>query len=1066
MDCNPCLLFANKRWPSASHSLHLMTDRVKWITHNGQCDSPRIVALVQSQNTLLQRPSLFVVLHLENCPDAIMEEEFDERESSIRKRHVTVFLCSEEFLEHYNLKKVNKPDQLFFVLVTAFPLERVVLAATTEETFEWANKQGFETGLMVASTCDRSFLVRCDDIFLSRTSSSYGNDSEYVLQRFKELKVLECSPVQQGIFGIYTSLVVVNAQVDGQHEETEGITMTSSRTLTIQVADGLGAYLKSPPIRSQNGTMSMIFCSETTARNSEIKSGNFVKFTYAEQLKEENDEIIDEIEQDYISIDVEETKPKEIYSDKKSRIVIMQTVPDEIFCGCSKNDKKGNISQTISSKCLQTVRVSPSLWFNFIGKENILLATPLNVSIQISQLSKDDDPLYARQMNLSMVLSPTYPPAGVFDKCLVKMFQTPQIVKLGDIITINVEGDCDFSEAADIKSSRCKVIHYKVMGLGEEISNDRCYLVDTKHTSIYQEGTTNSYIPHLKLADQKLAYSGKNVCCIPGLNKYANQLRDIMTPYLLPKGTLDHVCSVLLSGQGGCGKWSIAQGAMQSCNLHLVKVDCRTLVSDTPGASEAKINDAFRKASLYAPCAILLSDIDSIGINRETGRPDNRVCAALCKAINNLPYCTEDEALFPVVVIATTNDKSNVVADIRTQFLHQIDIEAPTEGERFDMIKNACGRLVVSRDMNYQWIAKHTAGFVLGDIWELMRKTVQASHARLIRKCSVGTKLTWRDEQCLCMAGVTSTHEDVRKALEQMQSDRADAIGVPKIPEVKWDDIGGLEEVKTHILDTIQLPLDHPELLSTGLRRSGVLLYGPPGTGKTLLAKAVASQCSLSFLSVKGPELINMYVGQSEANVRRVFQRARDAAPCVVFFDELDALAPNRGRSGDSGGVMDRVVSQLLAELDGVNAAEDKDKQIFIIAASNRPDLIDQALLRPGRLDKLIYVGISENQVDKVKVLKAQTRKLHLAPEVNFDEVVKVCPANMTGADFYALTTEAAMNSVRRRIADLEANKDASAAEPCLVEQDDLLEAAANIVPSVNSEQIANYKRVKAEMAR
>ena len=205
---------------------------------------------------------------------------------------------------------------------------------------------------------------------------------------------------------------------------------------------------------------------------------------------------------------------------------------------------------------------------------------------------------------------------------------------------------------------------------------------------------------------------------------------------------------------------------------------------------------------------------------------------------------------------------------------------------------------------------------------------------------------------------------DFERALKRTRAAYSETIGAPSIPQVSWDDVGGLASVKADIMDTIQLPLEHPEIFADGLRKrsgkgfhlvfgrmpclalEGVLLYGPPGTGKTLIAKAVATSFSLNFLSVKGPELLDMYIGESEANVRKVFQRARDAAPCVIFFDELDSIAPRRGNHGDSGGVMDRIVSQLLAELDGVATA---DVDIFVIGATNRPDLLDSALLRPGR---------------------------------------------------------------------------------------------------------------------
>jgi peroxin-6 len=240
--------------------------------------------------------------------------------------------------------------------------------------------------------------------------------------------------------------------------------------------------------------------------------------------------------------------------------------------------------------------------------------------------------------------------------------------------------------------------------------------------------------------------------------------------------------------------------------------------------------------------------------------------------------------------------------------------------------------------------------------------------------------VTMRDVQ---VAGGSSarclTAADFEVAVEAARKNFSDSIGAPKIPNVTWDDVGGLSNVKDAITETIQLPLERPELFAKGMKkRSGILFYGPPGTGKTLLAKAIATEYSLNFFSVKGPELLNMYIGESEANVRRVFQRARDARPCVVFFDELDSVAPKRGNQGDSGGVMDRIVSQLLAELDGMSGGEDAGG-VFVIGATNRPDLLDPALLRPGRFDKMLYLGVSDTHEKQQTILEALTRK-YVAP--------------------------------------------------------------------------------------
>lgn len=213
-------------------------------------------------------------------------------------------------------------------------------------------------------------------------------------------------------------------------------------------------------------------------------------------------------------------------------------------------------------------------------------------------------------------------------------------------------------------------------------------------------------------------------------------------------------------------------------------------------------------------------------------------------------------------------------------------------------------------------------------------------------------------------------------------------------------------------------------------------------------------------LSVKGPELINMYVGQSEENVREVFARARAAAPCIIFFDELDSLAPSRGRNGDSGGVMDRVVSQLLAELDGLHSTQD----VFVIGATNRPDLLDPALLRPGRFDKLVFVGVSEDRASQLRVLSAITRKFKLEPSVSLVNVLDRCPPQLTGADLYSLCSDAMTTALKRRVRDLEEGLEPGSST-LLLTMDDLLQAAARLQPSVSEQELLRYKRIQRKFA-
>ncbi|KAH1010172.1 hypothetical protein HUJ05_004508 [Dendroctonus ponderosae] len=297
-----------------------------------------------------------------------------------------------------------------------------------------------------------------------------------------------------------------------------------------------------------------------------------------------------------------------------------------------------------------------------------------------------------------------------------------------------------------------------------------------------------------------------------------------------------------------------------------------------------------------------------------------------------------------------------------------------------------------------------------------------------------------------------------------MQSNYNESLGAPKVPKVQWSDIGGLNNVKEEIMKTINLPLRRPDLFKkSGLTRSGILLFGPPGTGKTLIAKAVATECSLCFLTVKGPELLNMYVGQSEQNIREVFERARQASPCIIFFDELDSLAPNRGLSGDSGGVMDRVVSQLLSEMDGLN----NGAKLFIIGATNRPDLIDPALLRPGRFDKLLYVGPCTEEGSKVSVMQALTKKFKLASDVDPQEIVSSCPKNITGADLYGICSTAWSSAAKRLIDRIE--RDALNAEEFTdqhveVTAADFARAIEDVKPSISEVDLLYFEKLKREL--
>lgn len=490
---------------------------------------------------------------------------------------------------------------------------------------------------------------------------------------------------------------------------------------------------------------------------------------------------------------------------------------------------------------------------------------------------------------------------------------------------------------------------------------------------------------------------------------------------------------------------TVIQAAAHRLHLHLIKVDCVSLCCDSFAASEVKMAAIFDRCEEVPPCVLVLRNLQVL--LRPFGPDQGRLQTALNQLIHR--------ANTSVVVIATVPRPSDLSAAVVPLFLHQVSLQSPGEDHRRDMIRGLTQDLDLGPDVDLGRLAKITAGLVLGDLSALVAEAGRAACHRLIQNC-VG-----RSEEELCLSGVCVQNQDFICALKHLQDVQASAVGAPKIPDVRWSDVGGLQQVKRQILDTVELPLTRPELLSLGLNRTGLLLYGPPGTGKTLLAKAVATECNMTFLSVKGPELINMYVGQSEENVRQVFSRAKSAAPCVVFFDELDSLAPSRGRSGDSGGVMDRVVSQLLAELDSLQSAAG----VFVIGATNRPDLIDQSLLRPGRFDKLVYVGVNEDRDSQLQVLQAILRKFVLDPSVDLLAILDRCPGHMTGADLYALCCDAMTNAVKRKVELIEKNLDSEESPLCLCVED-FCDAVDNFKPSVSEQELLRYQQIQQTLSQ
>ncbi|KAJ5119109.1 hypothetical protein N7526_010746 [Penicillium atrosanguineum] len=494
------------------------------------------------------------------------------------------------------------------------------------------------------------------------------------------------------------------------------------------------------------------------------------------------------------------------------------------------------------------------------------------------------------------------------------------------------------------------------------------------------------------------------------------RMRDLMAAATSPRAIqlgMKPVVILIKSQQRHIGKATVATRACADIGLHTFPIDAYDILTEgganggdvkTEAYLKARAERAFHCGSNCT--ALLIRHIEVLTADR--------MVTAMTDIVNEAR-----------VIIATTSDVEEIPEGIRSMFTHEFEMGAPEEKEREGILRNAVTErgIKLAADVELGTVALKTAALVAGDLVDVVERAAAARTARLEKLAEEASKQV-PDSQVfirdVLLAGGDGargvTKADFDTAVEAARKNFADSIGAPKIPNVGWDDVGGLNNVKDALIETIQLPLERPELFAKGMKkRSGILFYGPPGTGKTLLAKAIATEFSLNFFSVKGPELLNMYIGESEANVRRVFQRARDARPCVVFFDELDSVAPKRGNQGDSGGVMDRIVSQLLAELDGMNGGEENSGGVFVIGATNRPDLLDTALLRPGRFDKMLYLGVSDTHRKQATILEALTRKFALNPDVSLDRVAEKLPLTYTGADLYALCGDAMLKAITRK---------------------------------------------------
>ncbi|XP_064366032.1 nuclear valosin-containing protein-like isoform X3 [Dromaius novaehollandiae] len=516
----------------------------------------------------------------------------------------------------------------------------------------------------------------------------------------------------------------------------------------------------------------------------------------------------------------------------------------------------------------------------------------------------------------------------------------------------------------------------------------------------------------------------------------------------------------LLHGPPGCGKTLLAQAIAGELELPMLKVAATEMVSGVSGESEQKLRELFEQAVSNAPCVLFIDEIDAITPKREVASKDmeRRIVAQLLTCMDDLNNAA---ATAQVLVIGATNRPDSLDPALRRagRFDREICLGIPDEAAREKILKTLCRKLKLPESFKFHHLAHMTPGYVGADLMALCREAAMCTVNRVLIKSE---EQKWKytqagrntAEESMEIGAEILVKEDTKQLelpskdelqrlldllkqqdplpeeqLQKLYIEMNDFIvalssvqpsakreGFVTIPDVTWADIGALEDVREELTMAILAPVRNPEQFKAlGLTTpAGVLLAGPPGCGKTLLAKAVANESGLNFISVKGPELLNMYVGESERAVRQVFQRARNSAPCVIFFDEVDALCPRR--SDRESGASVRVVNQLLTEMDGL----ENRQQVFIMAATNRPDIIDPAILRPGRLDKTLYVGLPPPE-DRLAILKTITKdgtRPPLDADVNLEDIAysQHCDC-YTGADLSALVREASICALRQEMA-------------------------------------------------
>ena len=546
---------------------------------------------------------------------------------------------------------------------------------------------------------------------------------------------------------------------------------------------------------------------------------------------------------------------------------------------------------------------------------------------------------------------------------------------------------------------------------------------------------------------------------IGGLRPVIQKVREMIElplrhPELFERLGVEAPKGVLLHGPPGTGKTLLARAVASETNANFLSIGGPEIMSKYYGESEERLRDVFKEAQENAPSIIFIDEIDSIAPKREevTGEVEKRVTSQLLSLMDGL------QSRGKVVVIGATNRPNAIDPALRRpgRFDREIEIGVPDRDGRLEVLEIHTRGMPLAEDVDLKKLADVTHGFVGADLESLAKEAAIRALRRILPEINLEAQSIPGD----ILNKIIVKMADFQDALKEIEPSAMREVLV-EIPDVTWDQVGGLQDVKEELREAVEWPLKYPDLFAqlNATPPKGLLLYGPPGTGKTLLAKAVAHESESNFISVKGPELLNKFVGESEKAVREVFRKARQASPCIIFFDEIDSVAPTRGGSLGDSHVTERVISQFLTEMDGLEEL----RNVIIIAATNRPDIIDSALLRPGRFDRLLFVPPPDLEARK-QIFKIHTRKTPLAEDVNLDDLARKTDG-YTGADIASLANTGVMLALREHISKAKDPEDAKKRAKGLKVAKRHFDEALQKVKPMSTEELKMYERFSEQFS-